>query len=136
MFEKTGDASHQPLISKEVNLTVKTPEKIRALRLSKGITQEELGNAIGVQKAAINKYETGRIINIKQTTLQNLANALGVTPADLLDDPEDVVTASHTIETASNAKKQYFVEPADGWTSRELKEIENFKRYLLYKRNM
>ena len=119
-----------------MNPTVKTPEKIRALRLSKGITQEELGNAIGVQKAAINKYETGRIINIKQTTLQNLANALGVTPADLLDDPEDTIITSSVVHSASNANKRNSAEPKGGWTREELAQIEDFKRYLIYKRNI
>lgn len=63
-----------------------TAEKIKYLRLKKGLSQEALGELIGVQKAAINKYETGRVVNIKRTTLKNLASALGVTPADLLDD--------------------------------------------------
>lgn len=115
---------------------MKTPEKIRALRLSKGMTQEELGNAIGVQKAAINKYETGRIINIKQTTLQNLANVLGVTPADLLDDPEDTIITSSAIHSSSNANKQNLVVPEGGWTREELAQIEDFKKYLIYKRSI
>ena len=63
-----------------------TAEKIRQLRLQKGLSQEALGAKIGVKKAAINKYETGRVVNIKRTTLKRLADALGVTPADLLDD--------------------------------------------------
>ena len=63
-----------------------TAEKIKELRLQKGLSQEALGTLIGVKKAAINKYETGRVVNIKRTTLKRLADALGVTPADLLDD--------------------------------------------------
>ena len=63
-----------------------TAEKIKQLRLQKGLSQEALGAKIGVKKAAINKYETGRVVNIKRTTLKRLADALGVTPADLLDD--------------------------------------------------
>ena len=69
-----------------------TAEKIKQLRLDKGLSQEALGNLVGVQKAAINKYETGRVINIKRSTLKLLADALNVTPADLLDD--DVSTSS------------------------------------------
>lgn len=67
-----------------------TSEKIKHLRLSKGLSQETLGEMVGVKKAAINKYETGRVVNIKRTTLQKLADALGVSPADLLDDSEAV----------------------------------------------
>jgi len=63
-----------------------TGEKIKELRELSGMTQEELGARLGLKKAAINKYETGRVVNIKRTTLKRLADALGVTPADLLDD--------------------------------------------------
>ena len=73
---------------------MKTSEKIRNLRLSKGLSQEALGNLVGVKKAAINKYETGRVVNIKRSTLQRLAEALGVNPADLLDDVDFSVPSS------------------------------------------
>lgn len=63
-----------------------TAQKIKELRLQKGLSQETLGSLVGVKKAAINKYETGRVVNIKSTTLKRLAEVLGVTPADLLDD--------------------------------------------------
>lgn len=65
---------------------MKTAEKIRELRRAKGLTQEALGEIIGVKKSAINKYETGRVVNIKRSNLQRLADALGVRPVDLLDD--------------------------------------------------
>lgn len=35
--------------------------RLKELRISRGITQDELGQALGVQKAAICKYETGRV---------------------------------------------------------------------------
>lgn len=69
-----------------------TSEKIRILRLQKGLSQEELGKIVGLQKAAINKYETGRVVNIKKSMLQKLASALDVQPADLLDDTEETLT--------------------------------------------
>ena len=65
-----------------------TGEKIRQLRKERGLTQEELGNLIGVQKAAINKYETGIVVNLKRSTIAALAKALNVSPLELLD-PED-----------------------------------------------
>lgn len=67
---------------------MKTADKIKHLRLQKGLTQEELGQLVGVQRAAINKYEKGTVVNIKRSTLQKLADALGVLPVDLLDDEE------------------------------------------------
>lgn len=65
-----------------------TGEKIRRLRTERGMTQEELGAEIGVQKAAINKYETGIVVNLKKDTLSRLAKALGVTPTWLMNDEE------------------------------------------------
>ena len=61
-----------------------TGEKIKQLRKERGMTQEELGNLIGVQKAAINKYETGVVVNLKQATIAALAEALHVSPVELL----------------------------------------------------
>lgn len=54
--------------------------RIKQLRELKNLTQEELGKIIGVNKATINRYETG-IIDIKRTTAIKLANVFGVTPA-------------------------------------------------------
>ena len=64
-------------------------EKIKRLRLERGMTQEELGKSIGVQKAAINKYETGVVVNLKKETIQGLARALDVNPVWLMDEEDD-----------------------------------------------
>lgn len=59
-------------------------QRIKDARLMKGFTQEELGQRIGVKKAAINKYETGIVVNLKQSTIANLAQALDVDPVWLI----------------------------------------------------
>ncbi len=66
-----------------------TGEKIRKARLDKGLTQEELGKLIGVQKAAINKYETGAVVNLKRSTIAKLAAALDVKGSWLICDEEE-----------------------------------------------
>lgn len=63
-------------------------DKIRNARLAKGLTQEELGNLVGLQKSAIAKYENGRVVNIKRSTLQKLAKALGLRGSDLVIESE------------------------------------------------
>lgn len=63
-----------------------TGEKIREQRKKLGMTQEELGAKIGVQKAAINKYETGLVVNLKRTTILKLSHALCVPVTALLDE--------------------------------------------------
>ena len=64
-----------------------TGERIRTIRKAKGMTQEQLGELIGVKKAAINKYEKDKI-NLKASTLAAIAKALGVSPVSLLSDDE------------------------------------------------
>ena len=76
------------IIARKEVIKLTTGEKIRQLRKQLGMTQEELGNLIGVQKAAINKYETGVVVNLKQSVIASLAEALHVSPVELLS-PED-----------------------------------------------
>lgn len=64
-------------------------DKIKQLRKEKGWTQEQLGEMVGVKKAAINKYETGNVKNLKRNTIAGLAKALGVSPVWLMDDSQD-----------------------------------------------
>ena len=68
---------------------MKLGEKIRKRRIELGMTMDDLGNAIGVQRSAINKYEKGAIVDLKRSTIQALANALQVSPLYLLEDDND-----------------------------------------------
>ena len=61
-------------------------DKIRIARINKGMTQAELGEALGVQKSAIAKYENGRVVNIKRSTLKALSDILGIAPSELIFD--------------------------------------------------
>jgi transcriptional regulator with XRE-family HTH domain len=69
-------------------------QKIKEARLRKGLTQEELGNIVGLQKSAIAKYENGRVVNIKRSTLQKLALALDLRGSDLIieNNPKEAAT--------------------------------------------
>lgn len=59
-------------------------EKIKSARIAKGLTQEELGEILGVQRSAIAKYENGRVVNIKRSTLKKISNVLGIRPSELI----------------------------------------------------
>ena len=71
-----------------------TGEKIKMLRVKKGMSQEELGKKVGVQKAAINKYEKGIVVNLKMSTIAKLADALDVTPVYLMGIDEEQLPAN------------------------------------------
>lgn len=55
-------------------------EKIRELRIKQGMTQEQLGELLGVKKAAVQKYESGRVKNLKQSTMSKLCEIFNVPP--------------------------------------------------------
>lgn len=55
-------------------------QRIKELRTKKGMTQEELAELLGLQKSAIAKYEKGRVINIKHSTIINMAEIFHCNP--------------------------------------------------------
>lgn len=64
---------------------------IKAARIRKNLTQEELGKRIGVTKSAVMKYEKGIVENIKRSTIIKLSRALDLSPLDILNiHPEHV----------------------------------------------
>ena len=89
-------------------------QKIRKARLERGMTQQELGAIVGVQKSAIAKYENGKVVNIKRSTLQKIASALSIRPSELVftESPKDaadlhvkIITDFELMETL----KDYYV---------------------------
>lgn len=59
-------------------------ERIKALRKELNLTQEDIGKALGIQKAAVQKYEKGTVKNIKRENLIKLAKLLNTTPEYIL----------------------------------------------------
>ncbi len=57
---------------------------LKELRIGSGFTQEELGSKIGVKKAAIGKYESGAVENLKRQTAIRLAEIFEVSPAYIM----------------------------------------------------
>lgn len=66
---------------KKIKLAV--GERIRALRMKKGLSQEELGFESGLHRNYIGGIERGER-NVAVVNLARLAKALGVRPRDLL----------------------------------------------------
>ncbi len=61
---------------------------LKELRLERGLTQEEVGKIIGVQKAAIQKYEKGDVENMKRSSLIKLSEFYNVPVAYLMGHKE------------------------------------------------
>ena len=58
--------------------------RLKALRKSKRMTQDELAAALGTSKQTIHRYENGIITNIPPEKVEKLAAALGTTPSELM----------------------------------------------------
>ena len=58
----------------EIGRRIKTARELRRL------TQEQLGDAVGMNKSTIQRYETGQITKIKIPVLESIAKTLNVNP--------------------------------------------------------
>jgi len=59
-------------------------ERLRALRLSAGLSQEQLGEAAGLDRTYISSTERGHR-NISLTAITQIASALKISPATLFE---------------------------------------------------
>ena len=57
---------------------------IRARRLEKGYSLKELSLRVGVSEATISRWENGRLNSMRHGPMKLLAEALGVSPIELL----------------------------------------------------
>ena len=73
-------------------------EYIKFLRNKREWTQEELGKKLNppVERPAINKWESGKVENIKRTYIEQMANLFQVKPSELMCFEE---TANEFIDT-------------------------------------
>ena len=86
--------------------------KIKELRLLAGLSQEELGKRVGLQRAAINKYETGSVTNIPIRTIEKLATVFDVSPSYILSWDGAVEDALAIEVKVIQGVKYFFGEPA------------------------
>lgn len=59
-------------------------EKIKYLRNKHNLTLEQVGNAVGVGKSTVRKWETGQIANMRRDKIAKLAQILNTTPSYLM----------------------------------------------------
>ena len=57
-----------------------TGEIIKLIRKTRGLTQDELGDILGVKKSAIQKYESGAICNLKHDVIRKFFLELKIPP--------------------------------------------------------
>ena len=83
-------------------------ERIKYLRLLNNMSQEELGKRVGVQRAAINKYEKGSVTNIPIATIEKIANTFDVSPNYIVGwDSIETNPLSAEVKVLQGVKKFY-----------------------------
>jgi len=99
-----------------------TGEKIKTLRIALGMSQEELGEKIGVQKAAIHKYENDIVVNLKKSVICALAIALKCSPAYLMFDDKSQLPTMKKLKRILSAEEFEQVEETAALWAQHLDE--------------
>ena len=80
-------------------------EKLQKLRKQKGLTQDELAQALFVSRTAVSKWESGRgIPNID--SLKAISNFFGVTIDELLSGGELLIIAEEDAKQKEKQRKE------------------------------
>jgi transcriptional regulator with XRE-family HTH domain len=74
--------------------------RVKALRISKRLNQQELADRCGVSQPAINKIETGKTKTIKGYVLEALSKELSTTTTYILKGSESADTLEHDMMMA------------------------------------
>lgn len=95
-------------------MTVSPGTRIKELRLLSGISQEELGRRVGVQRAAINKYEKGSVTNIPIATIEKIAAVFDVSPTYIVGwNGENENPLAAEVKVLQGVSRFYGVEAVD-----------------------
>lgn len=102
-------------------------DRIRSRRIELEMSQDELAKKLGYKsRSTIAKIESGEN-DITQSKIAEFAKALNTTPAYLMGWDEEKNDEIHTLAAHKN-------DPDKDWTEEELKEIEEFKKFVKMKR--
>lgn len=85
-------------------------DRIKSLRIQRGWTQEQLGELLGVTKAAIQKYETGQIKNFKSESIKTMCELFEVSPVYFIFDNVPDYYAKEPIELLKAHFGTWFVD--------------------------
>ena len=110
-------------------------ERLRQLRKEKHMTLEELGNAIGVGRATVYKYEHGVIRNIQMDKVDKLSELFGVSRPYLMGWTDNRhMTMSEVTILSDNAM---FVQAYSAMTYDERKQLSDLliQAYARYQEN-
>ena len=82
-----------------------TAERIRDLRIKKGLTIERLAQMMDVSKGTISKWENGYVDTIKQDKIIQLAKAFGVSPTYIMGYDDEPLKMDNGKELPEHLKR-------------------------------
>ena len=85
-----------------------TADRIKELRKIANLSQEELGRRVGLQRAAINKYERGLVTNIPLSVVEKMAQVLDVSPTYIVGWDNDSPNPLSTEVKILQGVKQFY----------------------------
>lgn len=96
-------------------------------RIELGISQEELAKAVGVSKSSICRWESGNISNMRRDRIYKLAEALKISPLDLLKNETDGFHEKENTASREDAKSRIdkIIQKKDIAELIQLEEIAN-----------
>lgn len=78
---------------------------IKKLRTEYGYSQEQLGKLVGVQRAAVQKWECGKVQNLKRETIKKLSDIFNVPASSFIDEEELDIFSIPGIEPMPKMKR-------------------------------
>lgn len=108
-----------------MDFLIQVGHRIRDLRLKNKLTQEELALKVGyTSRSSINKIEKG-LVDLPQSKIAEIADALGTTPTYLMGWADEVNTAKDQLE---GFHLQLFASPEQQLSEGELELVELFRK--------
>ena len=116
--------------------------RLKALRLDRGLTQDEVGKRVLVSKQTLYKYENDIVTNIPVDKIELLAEVYHVTPAYIMgwEHPEEAVDASTSYyddpevvaianEMKENPNIRVLFDASRGLSKESIEEVRRFVEY-------
>jgi transcriptional regulator with XRE-family HTH domain len=120
-----------------IPMSVSPGARIKYLRQLTNMSQEELGRMVGVQRAAINKYEKGTVENIPIKTIEKIAKAFDVSPTYIVGwSNSDSNLLSFEVKVIQGVKYFYGVEAVNLLEIYSTLDNQGKKRMLQYAEDM
>lgn len=75
---------------------------IKDRRIELKLTLEDIGNAVGVSKSTVQRWESGQITNMRRDKIDALAKVLGLSPLMFVD---------HSAPSSETDRPSYYADP-------------------------